>query len=317
MFIDTAKINVKAGDGGQGCNSLYRDKWNRKGTPDGGDGGNGGDVILRVSTGVHTLLDFRYRQIFKAKKGGNGSSKQKRGRDGDDLIIKVPAGTLIFENEKKRLLKDLVSEGDEFLVAKGGGGGKGNRSRKLATLPQEGESINLFLELKLIADIGIIGLPNAGKSTLLSCISKAHPRIASFPFTTKNPALGVVEYDDITFKVCEIPGLIENSHQGKGLGHKFLRHAERTKFYLHLIDISKSDIDEIVSDYEMLNRELNMYSKDFSRKEQIIAGSKIDIEGAKENLRILKKRLNKDIIGISAKDGLGTEELVKKLAKNV
>jgi len=314
MFIDTAKITVKAGGGGNGVDSLYRDKYNRRGTPDGGDGGNGGNVIARVSTDVHTLLDFKYRQLLRAKRGGHGSSKQKRGRDGDDLVVKVPAGTLVYDYDPKgnRLLKDLVEAGEEFILAKGGAGGKGNRSKKPATEGEEGQEKVLFLELKLIADIGIIGFPNAGKSTLISQISKAHPKIAGFPFTTKNPVLGVVESDDTVFKVAEIPGLIEGSHAGRGIGDKFLRHAERTKFYIHLIDLSKLTPEEVLSDYTKINKELALYNKKLSKKTQIVVGNKIDTELGKENFDIVKSKMKKDIIAISAKDGIGTEELISR-----
>ncbi|NQT96064.1 MAG: Obg family GTPase CgtA [Candidatus Omnitrophica bacterium] len=317
MFIDTAKITVKAGSGGKGVDSFYRDKLNRKGTPDGGDGGNGGSIIARVSTDVHTLLDFKYRQLLRAKNGKHGSSNQKRGRNGDDMIVKVPCGTLIYDFKDKRLLKDLVEAGDEFVFAKGGNGGKGNRSRKPATVGEEGEEKELFLELKLIADIGIIGFPNAGKSTLISRISKAHPKIAGFPFTTKNPVLGVVEDGNSTFKIVEIPGLIEGAHRGKGLGDKFLRHAERTKLYVHLLDLSREKPEEILSDYTKINKELRSYNKRLGKKKQIVVGNKIDIEGAGKNFEIVSGKLKKDIIAISAKDGTGIKELVKLLCASL
>jgi len=314
MFIDTARITVNAGNGGNGVNSMYRDKLNSKGFPDGGDGGDGGSVIIRVSTNVHTLIDFKYRQIFKAKRGGHGSGKQKRGKNGDDLVIDVPCGTLLYDYNTKKLLRDLIREGDEFIAVRGGAGGKGNRSKKDATNGEEGEAKTLFIELKLIADIGIIGLPNAGKSTLISRISKAHPRIAGFPFTTKNPVLGVVGYNDDTFKVAEIPGLIEGSHKGKGLGDKFLRHAERTRFYIHLLDLSKESAEEVFDNYQQINTELRLYGKKLADKGQIIVGNKIDLENSKENLNALKQKIKKDVIGISAKESIGIKELIKILA---
>jgi len=314
MFIDTARITVNAGNGGNGVNSMYRDKLNSKGFPDGGDGGDGGSVIIRVSTNVHTLIDFKYRQIFKAKRGGHGSGKQKRGKNGDDLVIDVPCGTLLYDYNTKKLLRDLLREGDEFIAARSGAGGKGNRSKKDATNGEEGEAKTLFIELKLIADIGIIGLPNAGKSTLISRISKAHPRIAGFPFTTKNPVLGVVGYNDDTFKVAEIPGLIEGSHKGKGLGDKFLRHAERTRFYIHLLDLSKESAEEVFDNYQQINTELRLYGKKLADKGQIIVGNKIDLENSKENLNALKQKIKKDVIGISAKESIGIKELIKILA---
>jgi len=314
MFIDTAKITVKAGSGGSGVDSLYKDKFNRKGTPDGGDGGNGGNVIARVSTDVHTLVDFKYRQLLRAERGKHGSSKQKRGRDGKDMIVKVPEGTLVFAFDPKdnKLLKDMILPGEEFILARGGPGGKGNRSRKPATAGEDGEERVLFLELKLIADVGIIGFPNAGKSTLISKISKAHPRIAHFAFTTKNPVLGVVEHDDITFKVAEIPGLIEGSHAGRGIGDRFLRHAERTKFYIHLVDLEKLSPQEVLSDYTKINKELSLYSKKLSKKKQIVVGNKIDTELGRKNFDIVESKLKRGIIGISAKENIGTDKLIKK-----
>lgn len=317
MFIDTAKIIVTAGNGGNGVNSIYRDKFNRKGFPDGGDGGHGGDVIIRVSTNVHTLLDFKYRRIFKADKGAHGSSKKKRGRDGKPLIIPVPQGTLIYQADNKAILGDLLNEGDKLIVARGGVGGRGNRSKKEATAGEEGETQELFLELKLIADIGIIGFPNAGKSTLLSKISKAHPRIASFPFTTKAPVLGIVDYKDNRCIIAEIPGIIEGAHQGKGLGDKFLRHAERTKLFVHLLDISKADADAIFGDFCQLNKELSSYGKGLDEKKQIIVANKMDCENSKVVLKSLMSKLKKDIIGVSAKEGTGLSELKQVFFDNL
>jgi len=318
MFIDTAKIIVQAGKGGNGVDTFYRDKLNMKGFPDGGDGGHGGDIIIRVSTNVHTLINFRYRQLFKAKNGGRGGTKQKRGKNGETLIIEVPEGTLVYDISTKNLLKDLVKTSDDIIVAKGGIGGRGNRSHKNATPGEEGQERRLFLELKLIADVGIIGLPNAGKSTLISRISKAHPKIAAFAFTTKSPVLGVVEYgQDKRFKIAEIPGLIEDSHKGKGLGDKFLRHAERTKFYIHLIDLSKINAEEVLSDYNQINRELELYKEKLISKQQIIVGNKIDIEKSKENLEFLRRNIKKDIIAISAKEAIGIDELIKVVASKL
>jgi len=318
MFIDTARITVKAGNGGRGVNTFYRDKLNMKGFPDGGDGGDGGDIILRVSTNVHTLIDFRYRQIFQAKDGDSGSSKQMRGKNGPKLIIEVPEGTLVYDIETDMLLRDLLKKGDEIIVAKGGIGGRGNRSHKNAIPGEKGQIRKLFLELKLIADVGIIGLPNAGKSTLISKISNAHPRIAAFAFTTKNPILGVVRYGEgSVFKVAEIPGLIEDSHKGRGLGDKFLRHAERTKFFVHLIDLSRQNPEEVIADYHKINKELELYSKKLIAKAQIIAGNKMDTDEARHNLDLVKKKLGKNIVPISAKESTGIDKLVKAIAKQL
>jgi len=317
MFIDTASITVQAGRGGNGVDSVYRDKFNRRGFPDGGDGGDGGDVIIRVSTNVHTLLDFKYRRIFKAARGLHGSGKKKRGRDGKDTIIVVPCGTLVYDASNKLLLKDLVEDDGELLVVKGGCGGRGNRSRRDATKGEEGEIKDLFLELKLIADVGIIGFPNVGKSTLISRISKARPKIAAFPFTTKNPILGVVEHEDSVFRVAEIPGLIEDSYKGKGLGDKFLRHAERTKVLMHLIDLSHQDARDILNNYAKINRELKLYNKKFPLKPQIIVGNKLDLEPSRNNFKILKKRLGKDVLAISAKEGIGLDRLVRVMVERL
>jgi GTPase len=318
MFIDTAKITVKAGNGGRGVDTFYRDKLNMKGFPDGGDGGNGGDIILRVSTNVHTLIDFRYRQLYQAKDGGSGGSKQKHGKNGPKLIIQVPEGTLVYDDDTKVLIKDLLKEGDEIIAAKGGAGGKGNRSHKNATPGEKGQIRKLFLELKIIADIGIIGLPNAGKSTLISKISNAHPRIAAFAFTTKSPVLGVVRYaDGKAFKIAEIPGLIEDSHKGKGLGDKFLRHAERTKFFVHMIDLSRQNPEEVVADYHKINKELELYSDKLIKKGQLVVGNKMDTDEARRNLDTVKKRLNKNIIPISAKESTGIDKLVKAIVKHL
>jgi GTPase len=267
---------------------------------------------------VHTLIDFSYRQLFQAKNGVNGSSKQMRGKNGPKLIIDVPEGTLVYDTQTNTLLKDLLKQPDEIIVAKGGIGGRGNRSHKNATPGEKGQIRKLFLELKLIADVGIIGLPNAGKSTLISKISNAHPRIASFAFTTKNPVLGVVRYEDgKAFKIAEIPGLIEDSHKGRGLGDKFLRHAERTKFFVHLIDLSKQSPEEVVSDYHKINKELALYSEKLFAKDQIIAGNKMDTDGARHNLDLVKKKLGKNIVPISAKESTGIDKLVRAIVKEL
>lgn len=317
MFIDTASITVFAGDGGNGVNSFYRDKQVRGGHPDGGDGGNGGDIKIRVSTHVHTLIDFKYRRIFKAARGGHGSGKQQRGKNGATRTIDVPAGTLIYDKETKQLIADLVKDDDQITIAKGGEGGRGNRSHKDATDGQEGQRKDLFLELKLIADVGIIGFPNAGKSTLLTCISKATPRIAGFPFTTKNPVLGVVYYDEKVFKVAEIPGLIEGAHKGRGLGHKFLRHAERTRLFIHLLDLSRPTPEDVLSDYMKIKNELKFYSKALAHKPRILVGNKIDVKTAQDNLEAVKRKLHKDIYIISAMDRTGIDKLLKAIVESL
>ena len=316
MFIDTARIQIKAGKGGNGVNSFYRDKLTRRGHPDGGDGGRGGDVIIRVSADIHTLIDFQYRRHFKAKDGKNGSGKKKKGADGQDCIIKVPAGTLIFENEKNILLADLIHDGEEFIVAKGGESGKGNRSHKDATEGSTGEEKAIRLELKLLADVGILGLPNSGKSTLISKISNAHPKIALYPFTTMAPVLGAVKSEDFEFKVAEVPGLIKGAHSGKGLGDLFLKHIERTKLLVHLIDAAREDRDPFL-DYQIINEELRLYGKGLEKKEKILAANKMDLPAAKKNLTSLRKRIKEDIFPVSSKTGKGIGALINEIKGHI
>ncbi|MDP3787576.1 MAG: GTPase ObgE [Candidatus Omnitrophota bacterium] len=318
MFVDTAKIHVKAGDGGNGCQSLYKDRYSRYPVPNGGGGGRGGNVVIKVNENIHTLLDFQYRQHFKAKKGENGSSNNKKGKGGEDCVIEVPPGTIVKDFTAGITLRDLTRPGEEVLIAKGGEGGRGNASKKPATEGKPGEEKILLLELKLIADCGIIGFPNAGKSTLISKISKARPKIASYPFTTKEPVLGIVEYrPDHLFKVADIPGLIEGAHQGKGLGDKFLRHIERTRLLIHIIDMAGVDGRDPVSDYESLNNELKQYEHHLDKRHQIIVANKMDIDGARDNLKEFKEKIKKDIFPISALTGEGLEELVEAVAKKL
>ncbi len=319
MFIDEARINIRAGSGGDGCNSLYRDRVNRIGSPDGGPGGGGGNIIFEADENIHTLLDFRYRQHFTADSGLHGSSNHKKGLWGKDLHIKVPAGTIIRDAENGLLLRDLAKVGDSVIIAKGGEGGRGNSRGREALKGSPGEEKTVALELKLIADVGIIGYPNAGKSTLISKISSARPKIASYPFTTKEPVLGVVRiYDNFTVLVADIPGLMEGAHEGRGLGHKFLRHVERTKVLIHLIDAAAIDCRDPYSDYRTLNKELKAYSKELARKPQIIVLNKIDCPQTEENLKVFKKKMKSKIfLKISALTGEGIKELLKAIAKAV
>jgi len=312
MFIDTARVEVAAGRGGKGVDSFYRDKYTRGGHPDGGDGGCGGSVIIRVSTDVHTLIDFQYRQHFKGKDGKNGSGKKKKGSDGAGRLIKVPCGTLIFQDATGALLADLTEEGEELIAAKGGAGGRGNRSHKNATEGSVGEKQIIRLELKLIADVGIVGLPNSGKSTLLSKISKARPKIAHYPFTTKMPVLGVVSDEDFEFKIAEVPGLIKDAHKGKGLGDLFLRHIERTKLLVHLIDAGEETKNPF-DDYQIIDEELKLYSKQLYKKERILVANKIDLLPAKENIGLLKKKIKQKLLTVSAQTGEGLDILVKEI----
>lgn len=320
MFIDEAKVYVKAGGGGDGCHSMYRDKWNRVGSPDGGPGGDGGDVIFEVSGNVQTLLDFQYRQHHEAQRGLHGSSNHKKGHRGKDLVIKVPPGTLIKDFGTGLVLRDLVKIGDSVIIAKGGKGGRGNSKNYEREYGAPGEEKTVVLELKIMADAGIVGYPNAGKSTLISKISSAHPKIANYPFTTKEPVLGVVKmYEDAAFVVSEIPGLIEGAHEGRGLGDKFLKHIERTKVIIHLVDAAGCEGRDPYQDYKKLNHELKSFSRELVKKPQIIALNKIDIPEAKENIRRFRKSLGirKKVYPISAVTGEGVRDLLEAVYAKV
>lgn len=322
MFVDTAKIYVKAGDGGDGCSSVYKDKYTRRarrGIPNGGPGGRGGDVVIKVNENIHTLLDFQYRQHFKAAKGANGSSKNKKGKEGKDCIIEVPPGIIVKDLNSSRVIKDLAKPGDEVIVAKGGEGGRGNASKKPATKGLPGEESSLILELKLIANCGIVGFPNSGKSTLISKVSKARPKIASYPFTTREPVLGIVEdyKGERSFTVADIPGLIEGAHQGKGLGDKFLRHVERTKVLIHLIDMAAVDGRDPIRDCHSLNNELKQYGCHLEKKTQIIAANKMDLPTAQDNLTRFKEVVKEEVFPISAKTGMGIEKLMDAVSKRL
>ena len=317
MFIDEARIYVKAGGGGDGCSSIYTDKYNRIGSPDGGPGGHGGDVVFLVDGNVQTLLDFQYRQHHEAQRGYHGSSTHKKGARGKDLVIKVPPGTTIKDSDTGLIIRDLISIGDKVIVAKGGQGGRGNSRNHEATDGSPGQVKTVRLELKLIADAGIIGYPNAGKSTFISKISSAHPKIASYPFTTKEPVLGVVRiHEEASFVVAEIPGLIEGAHEGIGLGDKFLRHIERTRILIHLVDISAFEGRDPVQDYRKLNFELKAYSKELSKKFQFIALNKIDDPGSEIHIKRFKKAYpKKKAYPISAITGKGVKELLVAVYK--
>ena len=281
-FLDQVKIYVKAGDGGDGSPSFRREKFIEFGGPDGGDGGKGGSVIFKAERNLNTLIDFRYQQHHKAKRGDNGSGQNRTGKSGDDLILNVPLGTQVFEEDNKTLIYDFEKVGDEFVVAKGGKGGLGNTKFKSSTnrAPRKftkgtsGEEFTIYLQLKTIADIGIIGLPNAGKSSLLAAITNANPKIANYQFTTLNPNLGVASYDNKEITLADIPGLIEGAHKGTGLGIQFLKHVERCKSLLHMIDITNEDIKK---SYKQVKTELKNYSSKLSKKKEIIVLNKIDL----------------------------------------
>ena len=297
-FLDQVKIYIKAGDGGSGSPSFRREKFIEFGGPDGGDGGKGGSVILKSERNLNTLIDFRYQQHFKAKKGGDGKGKNQTGRGGENLYLKVPVGTQVFEEDNKTLIFDFKEENEEYVVAVGGKGGFGNtrfksstnRAPKKFTKGTKGEDYWIWLQLKTIADVGIIGLPNAGKSSLLAAITSATPKIANYKFTTLNPNLGVAVYDDKEITLADIPGLIEGAHEGVGLGIKFLKHIERCKSLLHMIDITEDDLKK---SYSQVRKELKNYSKDLLKKDEIVVLNKIDLLDDKEVKKIKDNFLKK------------------------
>ncbi len=324
MFIDQFKIHVISGRGGNGCVSFRREKHVPRGGPNGGDGGDGGSVFLRVNKKLDTLADLRYQTQYKANNGKPGQGSGKAGRGGKDLYIDVPPGTQVF-TENKKLLKDLVHDGEEYLAARGGKGGRGNthfatsvdRAPRRAEEGEEGESKIFILELKLIADIGIIGLPNAGKSTLLSQISRAHPKIGAYPFTTLHPNLGVyITLDSRHVVFADIPGLIEGASQGEGLGHQFLKHIQRTRVLLHLIDVGFKEAKDIIHDYKVIRHELSEFDKNLTRKKEIIALNKIDVVhdmGPLEEVEKYFKEHDKAFFRVSGYLGEGLKPLISHI----
>jgi GTP-binding protein len=322
VFIDKADIFITAGRGGDGCISFRREKYVPYGGPNGGNGGKGGDIYFEGDPHKTTLLDFSYRPKFKAEDGHKGENSDKFGRYGQDLTIKVPLGTLVFKNGG--LYADIKTAGEKILMAKGGRGGRGNASFKtqkttaprIAEKGEPGENAEIKLELRLIADAGFVGLPNAGKSSLLSQISAAKPKIADYPFTTLEPNLGVVDYKGRHFVAADIPGIIEGAHEGKGLGLEFLRHIRRTKVLIHLIDVSGFDGSDPYDNYKIINGELKKYSKYLAKKHIIIALNKTDLPDSGKHIKAFKKRLkNKSILEISAATGEGVDELLKETVK--
>jgi GTP-binding protein len=322
-FVDEVRIHVKAGDGGNGCVSFRRERYIPRGGPDGGDGGKGGNVILQADTQLSTLLDLTYPKQFRAQSGTHGKGKNQTGRNGKHLIIRVPVGTLVREDKSEEVLQDLLFHGQRFLAAEGGRGGRGNARFATATLHaprraekcEKGQERYLRLELKLIADIGLIGYPNVGKSTLLSKITSARPKIADYPFTTLTPNLGVVETEgDQPFVVADIPGLIEGASHGAGLGLTFLRHVERTRLLIHLLDISEGSSRNPVNDFHALNQEMNAYHPSLQKKIQIVALNKIDIPSVRERAVSFENQFEKigyRLYKISSKTGKGVEVLMK------
>jgi len=322
-FLDEAKIYIKAGNGGNGAVSFRREKYIEFGGPDGGDGGDGGDVYIKVVNGLNTLIDYRYRQHFKASRGGDGSGKNKTGHRGKDLILHVPQGTQIYIENKEEILIDLLEINQEYKVAHGGSGGFGNTRFKSSTnrAPRNanngtaGEELSIWLRMKLIADCGIVGLPNAGKSTLLSKLSHANPKVSDYPFTTLNPVLGVVNHNDDNFIIADIPGLIEGAHEGIGLGHKFLSHIERCPAILHLISL---EVDNISNAYETIRNEIKMYGNEVEKKPELIVLNKSDLlkeDDIQEKIKNFSANLKKNLIVISAEKNEGLEQIKKSIYK--
>ena len=324
-FLDQVKIFIKAGDGGSGSPSFRREKFIEFGGPDGGDGGKGGSIILTSERNLNTLIDYRYQQHFKAKRGDDGKGKNKTGRGGDSLYLKVPIGTQVFEEDNKTLIFDFKEENEEFIAATGGKGGLGNtrfksstnRAPKKFTKGIKGEDYWIWLQLKTIADIGIIGQPNAGKSSLLASITSATPKIANYKFTTINPNLGVALYDDKEITLADIPGLIEGAHSGSGLGIKFLKNIERCKTLLHLIDVNE---DNLINIYKQIRNELKKYSKELVKKNELIVFNKIDLIDKKilnEKIKKFENKIKKKVLTLSTLNKSSVSKIKSKLINYV
>ena len=326
MFVDEAEIWVRAGKGGNGCLSFRREKYVPKGGPDGGNGGRGGDVYFEAAATLDTLLDFAGRHNWEATNGRDGEGANKTGADGQDLVIPVPPGTLIYDEELELMLKDMDRVGMKVCVCKGGKGGKGNKmfatstnqAPRTTTPGKPGQERNLRLELKLIADVGLVGKPNAGKSTLVSRCSKARPKIADYPFTTLEPVLGIVELSDYRrFVMADIPGLIEGAHAGAGLGFDFLRHIERTRLIVHLLDVMPTDGSDAVANYWAIRKELEEYSAGLAKKDEVIVANKTDLDPEGEIVKRMRDELGRELYAISAVTGEGVRELNEVLWERV
>ncbi len=320
-FLDQVKIYIKAGNGGDGSPSFRREKFIEYGGPDGGDGGKGGSVILKAEQNLNTLIDFRYQQHHKAKRGENGAGQNRTGKSGEDLILKVPLGTQVFEEDNKTLIYDFTKISEKFIAATGGKGGLGNtrfksstnRAPRKFTKGTQGEEFTIWLQLKTIADIGIIGLPNAGKSSLLASVTNANPKIANYHFTTLNPNLGVASYDNKEITIADIPGLVEGAHKGTGLGIQFLKHIERCKSLLHLIDITSEDLKK---SYQQVKNELKKYSNKLIKKKELIVLNKIDLIDEKEVNHIIKdfkKNTKSEVIAVSTLNKSSVSKIKSKL----
>ena len=328
MFIDHAKIYVKAGDGGNGCVSFHTEKYVTNGGPDGGDGGKGGDVVFVATSKISTLQSFRFKHKFVAKNGEKGMNRKMYGKGGEDLKIAVPVGTIIKDIDTDRLIADLSEDGQEVIVAKGGKGGLGNmhyanavrQAPRFARAGIPGEEKNLSIELKLIADVGLVGYPNAGKSTLLSVMTKAKPKIADYPFTTLEPVLGVVQDFDTSFVIADIPGLIDNAHEGAGLGHDFLRHIERTRLLIHVVDVSSADGRDPIDDFKSINEELRLFNEQLASRPQVVVANKSDMASEKEVemfVDAVKEMGYEDVFVTSGAAMIGIKPLIDKVSELV
>jgi len=329
IFVDEAVFKVKSGNGGNGVVSFRREKFEAMGGPDGGDGGNGGDIILEVDEGLNTLTDFKYNNIYKAENGSHGRGKDQRGRDGKDLYLAVPPGTLVYNDDNNQLLADLKKDEQQYVVAKGGKGGRGNarfkkstrKAPKFAENGEKGEELKIRLELQLLADVGLVGYPNVGKSTLISKVSAAKPEIASYHFTTLKPNLGVVSYGEYkSYVMADIPGIIEGAHLGVGLGYEFLKHLERTRLLVHIIDVSGIEGRDPIKDFEKINMELKEYKTELFNLPQIVVLNKIDLKEARDNLDEVKNELENrgyEVYPISAVTGQGVDYLKYRIGQKL
>lgn len=323
MFVDEVEIKVEAGDGGDGCTAFRREKYIEMGGPYGGNGGRGADIIFKVDEGLHTLLDLRYQKTLKGQKGENGRGKNQHGAGAEDLVVKVPQGTVVTDLDTGFIIADLSKKDQQEVIAKGGRGGRGNTAFKTQTNTapdysekgEEGEKKTLKVEVKMLADVGLVGLPSVGKSTIISMISRSKPKIAAYHFTTLTPNLGVVRASEgRSYVVADLPGLIEGASQGEGLGDKFLRHIERTRVIAHVIDMSGSEMRDPYEDYILINKELKEFNEKLLDKPQIVIANKMDIPGAKENLEEFKKKVDVEIYEISAATNQGLDKVVNRLA---
>lgn len=323
MFVDEVEIRVEAGNGGDGCTAFRREKFVEMGGPFGGNGGHGQDIVFKVDEGLHTLLDLRYQKTIKGQKGENGKGKNQHGKSKEPLVVKVPQGTVVTDLDTGLIIADLSRKNQEEIIAKGGRGGRGNTAFKTQTNTapdysengEEGEQKNLKVEVKMLADVGLVGLPSVGKSTIISCGSKSKPKIAAYHFTTLSPNLGVVKSSDgRSFVMADLPGLIEGASEGEGLGDKFLRHIERTRVIAHVIDMSGSELRDPYEDYLLINKELEAFNEKLMKKPMIIIANKMDIEGAKENLEAFKKKVDCEIYEVSAAQNKGLQQVVDHLA---